>query len=354
MSTASNEFENPLPGVPLIESPFFDRIFVEGAYPAETLRLARQIRENGFTVLDFPDEEIDEMADRIIDDVRGKYDWGSWRAGKIDSLRIIDHWQRNDDVRRIATNQKILDLLATLYGRRAFPFQTLNFAVGTQQHVHTDSAHFSCNPERFMCGVWVALEDIDADNGPLIYCPGSHKWPIYTNEHIGKDSGEFPDTFGIYPYYEQLWSSLIDVHQAEIKRFKAKKGQALIWAANLLHGGDKMNDLDRTRWSQVTHYFFEGCSYYTPIHSELFHGSIYFRELRNVGSGESVAHSVSGRPVDPTFVAEARHRALYRGEIPAGFDGEAYLKLNPDVAAAGADPLLHYLQNGRREGRRWR
>jgi diketogulonate reductase-like aldo/keto reductase len=46
--------------------------------------------------------------------------------------------------------------------------------------------------------------------------------------------------------------------------------------------------------------------------------------------------------------------ALYRGEIPAGFDGEAYLKLNPDVAAAGADPLLHYLQNGRREGRRWR
>jgi hypothetical protein len=53
MSTASNEFENPLPGVPLIESPFFDRIFVEGAYPAETLRLARQIRENGFACARF-------------------------------------------------------------------------------------------------------------------------------------------------------------------------------------------------------------------------------------------------------------------------------------------------------------
>lgn len=33
------------------------------------------------------------------------------------------------------------------------------------------------------------------------------------------------------------------------------------------------------------------------------------------------------------------------------FDGEDYLRRNPDVAATGADPLRHYLGHGIREGR---
>ena len=41
-----------------------------------------------------------------------------------------------------------------------------------------------------------------------------------------------------------------------------KKGTALIWSANLLHGGGIIVDKDRTRFSQVTHYNFKGCDYY--------------------------------------------------------------------------------------------
>jgi predicted O-methyltransferase YrrM len=39
---------------------------------------------------------------------------------------------------------------------------------------------------------------------------------------------------------------------------------------------------------------------------------------------------------------------------PADFDPERYLALNPDVAAAGADPAAHWKEYGYREGRRWR
>jgi glycosyltransferase involved in cell wall biosynthesis len=39
------------------------------------------------------------------------------------------------------------------------------------------------------------------------------------------------------------------------------------------------------------------------------------------------------------------------GELPEGFDSTAYLILNPDVASAGADPVHHYLSYGRHEGR---
>jgi hypothetical protein len=40
--------------------------------------------------------------------------------------------------------------------------------------------------------------------------------------------------------------------------------------------------------------------------------------------------------------------------LPNGFLPASYLKLNPDVAAAGVDPAKHYLEYGFREGRRYR
>ena len=39
--------------------------------------------------------------------------------------------------------------------------------------------------------------------------------------------------------------------------------------------------------------------------------------------------------------------------LPAGFNPERYLELNPDVAAGGADPAAHWKEYGYREGRRW-
>ena len=38
---------------------------------------------------------------------------------------------------------------------------------------------------------------------------------------------------------------------------------------------------------------------------------------------------------------------------PPNFDAAAYLAKNPDVARAGVDPLQHYIQFGRSEGRTW-
>ena len=40
------------------------------------------------------------------------------------------------------------------------------------------------------------------------------------------------------------------------------RGSALICSGNLLHGGGIIHDHSRSRYSQVTHYNFEGCDYY--------------------------------------------------------------------------------------------
>ena len=47
-----------------------------------------------------------------------------------------------------------------------------------------------------------------------------------------------------------------------------KKGDTLVWSANLLHGGSVVKDTSRTRKSQVTHYFLTGAEkYWAPRHS---------------------------------------------------------------------------------------
>ena len=295
-------FVNPLPGVPSVESPFFERLF-EGVDPG-TRRIAADLHHQGYAVIDFPEPEFDRIAEEIKRDLHHRYDWDGWRAGKVSSLdlRVADGWKFDANVRRIAANQKILALLEALYGRKAFPFQSLNFGVGSQQHLHTDSVHFSSSPERFMCGVWVALEDIDEKNGPLVYCPGSHAWPVYTNEHVGVNAAFLRSTYEAYPKFEAMWDALVESRGGKLERFFARKGQALIWAANLLHGGDKQLDGSRTRWSQVTHYYFDGCSYYTPLMSDVFYGHAYFREPLDLISGATVKNSVAGHRVPDDFI----------------------------------------------------
>ncbi len=345
---------NALPGVPDVESPLFESIFKSKNVSTQTMEVARKLRKDGFAVIDFPDPDFGRVAAKIIKTLDSKYDWKAWREGKTPNLRIQDAWKTVPEVKQIARNPTILKLLSDLYGRQAFPFQTLNFPVGTQQHFHTDSVHFSCCPERFMCGVWVALEDIDSDNGPLVYYPGTQALPVFTNEHIGiNPDTQGPNPFIHYPAYERAWEAIVEALELKPLYFHAKKGQALIWAANLLHGGAAQKDINRTRYSQVTHYYFEGCCYYTPLGSAPFLGPIQFREVVDVATGKQVPSIFNGTEVPKDQIARtvpSKH-AIRPVKTPPDFDAEAYLKANPDVAAAKADPVRHWIEFGYREGR---
>lgn len=342
-------FSNPLSGVPHIESPFFDEIFREEDHSPEFLAIARTLRDKGYVVIDFPDADFGGRADRIIAKLAPQLTCEQdGTVGLHPATRVQDAWKVDKDVRALAINQTVLDLLTKLYGRRAWPFQTLNFPMGTQQHYHSDALHFSSMPERFMCGVWVALEDIGEGQGPLEYYPGSHSWPIYTNEHIGRS--DVAGKLSTQDVFHELWEALVAKSGVKRETFCARKGQALIWTANLLHGGMEHIDRTKTRWSQVTHYYFEDCAYYTPMSSDPFRGLIRFREPVNALTGAKVTNAFNGKPIPPEFLMKAPHG--FQPELTREtFDAAAYLRVNPDVAASKVDPWNHYQKHGRREGR---
>lgn len=202
-----------------------------------------------------------DFLDSIVEKITPYYDAEQLQQ-RAPGIRLQDIWKQVDEARQLATDRRILDALQQLIGRKPLPFQTLNFPVGTAQLTHSDTLHFSSIPKGYMLGVWVALEDIDADNGPLIYYPGSHKLKEYSMQNLGLKSGREN-----YPEYEKAIQRLIEVNNLKPEYGIIKKGEALIWHANLLHGGAPHKDRNRSRYSQVTHYYFEGCKYYTPMNS---------------------------------------------------------------------------------------
>jgi hypothetical protein len=152
----------------------------------------------------------------------------------------------------------------------------------------------------------VAFEDMDENNGPLEYYPGSQRLPVYYNHDLGIPAATMSDPYVHYHRFEKMWLKLAEANGLKPERFVAKKGQALIWAANLLHGGSAVLDPESTRHSQVTHYYFEGCSYFTPLLSNPFNGEIAYRDIVDVGNGKPVANRVNGETVPTEFIERCR------------------------------------------------
>ncbi|MBS0216768.1 MAG: phytanoyl-CoA dioxygenase family protein [Proteobacteria bacterium] len=177
--------------------------------------------------------------------------------------RIQDAWRHSRHIYAAATHQPILAMLEKLYGATPRPFQTLNFPRGTEQRAHADSIHFNSEPFGMMCGVWLALEDIGPDQGPLVYYPGSQHLAEINFEDIG-----VVPSYASYPHYERYIETTISQHRFEPLHATIRKGQIVIWAANVLHGGSLRRNKSLTRKSQVTHYYFAGCRYWRPGQSK--------------------------------------------------------------------------------------
>lgn len=218
--------------------------------------------------------------------------------------RLMDMWRRHSPVREVARHPAVMELLSELYGRRPIPFQTLDFRHGTEQRLHADSVHFDSLPPGLMCGVWVALEDVGEDQGPLTYVPGSHLRPRVDPAAARGRGGRFD-----YERYEDLEAERVRGMATE--RFLAHAGDALVWAADLVHGGAPRTDPTSTRWSQVTHYFFEGATYVTPMLGDPVTGTHHVREpLIDIATGGTVTHRVDGAPARIMRLAGGRSRVL--------------------------------------------
>jgi hypothetical protein len=286
---------------PWMDSPFFERQLAEMNLPDEKKETIRSFAKDGYLIFD--PELPGDLIDRAVEETT-KYEGPE----KLGTGRILQGWLRSKAIREVAVSPKVQDLLRMIYRREPIPFQTLNFSRGTEQDTHSDTIHFQSYPANFMCGVWVALEDIGAHNGPLHYYVGSHKLPLYDLFDVNMEGDDRN-----YSVYTEFVRELMETAGLERRVLSLAKGQALLWAANLFHGGSAILDRNSTRYSQVTHYYFEKCAYYTPMYSSMA-GQVYWRRgLQDIRTGEVVQHYYLGNPFYPPLYSRGRPWRLVQG-----------------------------------------
>jgi phytanoyl-CoA hydroxylase len=207
--------------------------------------------ENGFSIIKnyLSIEKVDAInaeIESLIDSKKIKFSYDNKIMFAIHSSHLLSS---------VGNDQQLIEVLSTLLGAEAILFQSINFLKGSEQHTHSDSIHMTTYPLGGLLGVWIALEDIDGDNGPLHYYPGSHKLPYYLNADYNNEGNFFLIGDKSYDEYENMISHKIKEFNINKVIFKASKGDLLIWHANLFHGGESHLNKKKTRKSMVLHYF---------------------------------------------------------------------------------------------------
>lgn len=168
---------------------------------------------------------------------------------------------------RILKHPGLLSAIRLLMEREPRPLQTIASHKGSQQGLHSDSIHMTTYPLGYLTAAWIAFEDIHPDSGPLVYYPGSHRLPYVFSRDVGISEEDFKRD-GYAPYharYEPYIRRIVEERGIEPHYFHAKKGDVLIWHANLVHGGSPRADLSRTRKAVVCHFFVKGAFVYHDL-----------------------------------------------------------------------------------------
>jgi hypothetical protein len=302
---------------PLIDRPDFEALLAAGRFGAWSEQ-AKEMHARGYCTLNI-DTEIESDASELIKELGASMatELENWEAGKAGAPRLQDGWQQHPAVRRLALQPRVLAVLRQLYGREPFAFQTLNFAVGSEQPFHSDAVHFHCEPHGFMCGLWIPLADVEPDSGPLLYYPGSHRLPYRSAASLGLTPEQVAAEPHPQRFFEPTWQEDVERLGLEREIFLPRRGEALIWHANLLHGGSAVKNRRARRWSLVVHYYFKGCRYTTPMHSfPPEQGGPFLRDPFNIATGKTIGASARASTSALTPKASRKHDQGSSRRIP--------------------------------------
>ena len=169
-----------------------------------------------------------------------------------DQSKLIDIYPFSATARAAIANPAAMQFLRAIFDARPKAFQSLSFWYGSEQDIHKDTAYVKVDSGAMrLAATWLALEDVEPGTGELEYYIGSHRAPEFMFAGESKWMDHKPDE---HPAF--LRSLHADAERFGHPRgsFLAKKGDVLIWHADLAHGGARITKPGRTRRSLVTHF----------------------------------------------------------------------------------------------------
>ncbi|MEM9255386.1 MAG: phytanoyl-CoA dioxygenase family protein [Pseudomonadota bacterium] len=174
------------------------------------------------------------------------------------AAKVLDLHHFSIPMREIMFAPAIEEFLGLIFESKAFATQSLGFLRGSGQEGHQDSAYVPFTMPRSFAATWIALEDVTIGAGELFYYVGSHLFPdfLYGGRYKSIAEAERNGYTVERDEIQQHVSSLVNrAQEAGMTKqlFAAKKGDVLVWHADLVHGGNPVSKAI-TRKSFVTHY----------------------------------------------------------------------------------------------------
>jgi len=229
--------------------------------------------DQGFVTFNINDvnliDSVNADVDRLIKS--GSYKTNSAIYSYNEHPRIVESYKFSESCKKLALHTAVTNRLKFFYNFNPKAFSTINFLHSTQQPLHSDYVHFGTLPHRMLVGAWIALEDINPDSGPLQIVPMSHKLELFDYEDI---SAEKPKNLNAvktnYSQYEEYVTKIIKENNLKAITPTMRKGDCLLWEANMLHGSPMCNNPNITRKAQVTHWTFDNVTkHFNPSFSNL-------------------------------------------------------------------------------------
>ena len=168
--------------------------------------------------------------------------------------RVLDSYVPLPAALDLFASDRLVALLTAIFDETPLLHQSLSFYFGSQQGLHQDTAYVVVDRPLELAACWIALEDVEEGSGELYYVPGSHREPEFVFAEAGGRKHFDPTADGRRRHDE--WSELLR-HQGNslgTKSFLAKKGDILVWHADLAHGGAPIAKPGASRQSLVGHF----------------------------------------------------------------------------------------------------
>lgn len=233
-----------------------------------------QFKRDGLVILDglFSNEEMN-AHNRLVEEIRKSINDKKDAHGWGDRIGMLH--QKEHALMSLASNPALLSFLTLALADDPMLFGSLNFEKGSEQRIHVDAIFFWPEPFYSMAGVWIALEDVGENNGPLVYLPGSHQWDMIRSEDIVSDRPELssarerardglmsPEEKGelvasLGNAWTEKYMMLVEKNQVAPLSINVKKGDVVVWHSLLGHGGGTIKDRNCSRKSVVYHYLGE-------------------------------------------------------------------------------------------------
>lgn len=187
---------------------------------------------------------------------------GAPESVRLAPYKINDVYLESPTLRRLIA--KLGPQVESILGSKGCIINSLHFERGSEQGLHTDLFYLPGRQRGGMTAAWIALEDIDAESGPLVYFPGSHRIePPFSYWDVGPDERMARSEEAMKYYFNRLGPP---EHNTGMKA-----GDVFFWHEALIHGGDKITNEALTRRSIVVHFWRANdmCGQVFPINSAL-------------------------------------------------------------------------------------